>query len=120
MLQSCGGKGRPEGHFSVPNAFVDFFRLIQLSIIYRYGVEGIVYTEHTEQLFPPFEFDADRAMLICQKIEISLFHRVVVQISVDTNNIARQRLVLKLVEPSIPGYSVISSSPKRRKLNPPS
>lgn len=78
---------------------------------HRYGIEGIVcYTNESDRPDCLY-FDGDQ-----EKSTIYVFCKVIVQISVDDSNPARQKLVLKLVKPTIPGFSVAASSLKRRKF----
>jgi hypothetical protein len=80
----------------------------------RYGIEGIVRIHHETTISNVLTFDAEQNQLTYQEVPmIYLFRKVIVQISVDESQLTRSRLILKLVDPIIPGFSV--SSLKKRK-----
>ncbi len=78
-------------------------------LIPKYGLEGTLY------LRPPgstpadrvnFEFDDTVPSQRSGDVVLKLFQKVVVQMTLDSTNIQHEKLVIRLVDPQIPGFSV--------------
>ena len=76
-------------------------------LIPKYGLEGTLYLRregHPAQV--EFTFDESEPSQTCDGVTLKLFQKVKVQISLDQTNVQHEKLLLKLVEPRIPGFSV--------------
>ncbi|KAJ1543941.1 hypothetical protein HK096_007988 [Nowakowskiella sp. JEL0078] len=82
-------------------------------LVPQYGIEGFVYASATPDSPSPFLFDPATNRLRAvgsSNVVVRLFDRVVVQVSIEEAGISGQRskLVLRLVEPFVDGFSVES------------
>ncbi|XP_066596305.1 exosome complex exonuclease RRP44 [Prorops nasuta] len=78
-------------------------------LIPKYGLEGTVYLNSKECPLN-FVFNPEDHSLSCGKFIFHTFDPVVVQISLDKSNVQHEKLIFKLVEPKIEGFSVPSTS----------
>ena len=51
-------------------------------------------------------YDEDAPSQTCAGVALTLFQRVCVQLSLDQSNVQHEKLILRLVEPKIEGFSV--------------
>ena len=72
-------------------------------MIPKYGLEGTLYLRDAKT---EFTYDSEAPSQTCQGVSLKLFQRVVVRILLDDSNVQHEKLVLKLVTPSVPGFSV--------------
>ncbi|KAJ3125164.1 exosome catalytic subunit dis3 [Nowakowskiella sp. JEL0407] len=83
-------------------------------LVPKYGIEGFVYSSLDSNTESPFTFDPVKNRLTAgnqESITINLFDKVVVQVSIDEGADGgnyKSKLVLKLVEPVVKGFSVKS------------
>jgi hypothetical protein len=82
-----------------------------LNFMYRYGIEGIVHTHPQGSEASVMTFDPDNDTLTCPTTGhvVRLFGKVQVRVVVEEAGHAaaqRSKLVLRLVEPQVPGLSV--------------
>lgn len=79
-------------------------------LIPKYGLEGTLLLSSKDKKNPsPFVFNNDDHTQRAGDIVFHAFDRVVVRLYVDRSNVQHERLIMNLVEPSIPGFSVCSS-----------
>ncbi|CAB3364764.1 Hypothetical predicted protein [Cloeon dipterum] len=81
-----------------------------LILIPKYGLEGTVYVapKKGEVLPVTFVYDEEQQTQTCGSVVFNPFDPVKVQLSLDQSDRQREKLVFKLVEPVIPGFSVPS------------
>ncbi|XP_066998770.1 exosome complex exonuclease RRP44 [Anabrus simplex] len=81
-------------------------------LIPKYGLEGTLYIapRKGEQPTAHFVYDEEEQTQTCGDVVFRPFDPVVVQLSLDRSNLQHEKLVLKLVSPHIPGFSVPSLS----------
>ena len=60
-------------------------------------------------------FDDEEPSQTKDGLKITLFHKMVVQLSLDSSNIQHEKLALKLVDPVIPGFSVPPAGAEEQK-----
>ncbi|KAG0716047.1 Exosome complex exonuclease RRP44 [Chionoecetes opilio] len=65
-----------------------------------------------DETVPQFEFNEKELYVKCGSVILRPFDHLRIQVSVDTSDVQHQRVVCKLIEPVIPGFSV--SSVKRQ------
>ncbi|ELU08883.1 hypothetical protein CAPTEDRAFT_225692 [Capitella teleta] len=86
--------------------YVLFVRKNALQILIpKYGLEGTIFLSEDKK--PSiFTFNEKETTQSVGDVTLHVFDPVVVQIAIDASNIQHQKLLLKLVEPSVPGFSV--------------
>ncbi|RKO83298.1 hypothetical protein BDK51DRAFT_46976 [Blyttiomyces helicus] len=90
-------------------------------LIPRYGIEGYVYASPTDSTTSPFTYNGETNQLVSESATIKLFARVTVLVAVEEAGVAaaqRSKLVLRLVDPVVPGLSVdsiIAEQPPAKK-----
>jgi hypothetical protein len=91
-----------------------FRNIDDVSLSFRYGIEGFVYTAPSASEPSIMAFDPDNATLSYEDVCIRMLSPAKVQITIDESSVAglRQRLRLSLVSPAVPGLSVSSTSGK--------
>ncbi|TRY61520.1 hypothetical protein TCAL_13903 [Tigriopus californicus] len=75
-------------------------------LIPKYGLEGTLYLRSDTDKSIAFHFDEDEPSQSCGDVTIRLFQKLRVQLTLDSSNVQHEKLVLRLVEPHIPGFSV--------------
>lgn len=83
----------------------------------KYGLEATLFlvekassTTKAKATGPSWTYDEEKGTQTCSGVTLAQFDRVVVQVSVDASNVQHQKIVLKLVQPHVPGYSIPRSS----------
>jgi len=86
-------------------------------LIPKYGLEGTLYvTPHKGQkLNATFVYSEEEQSQKCGDVIFRIFDPVTVQLSLDQSNLQHEKIVLKLVYPQIPGFSVPSLDSLKRK-----
>ena len=79
-------------------------------MIPKYGLEGTLFLKDDPSSGVVFSFDEEEPSQTCGGFKLRLFQRLRVQLSLDQSNVQHEKLVLKLVEPRIPGFSVEPST----------
>ncbi|OQV16180.1 Exosome complex exonuclease RRP44 [Hypsibius exemplaris] len=107
-------------------AYVLFVRKNALQVLIpKYGLEGtIMLSAKNDKTDIGFKFDQEDQSQTAGSVTFRTFDRLVVQISVDQSSLQHHRLVVNVVEPIIPGFSVTPSTetapvgapPKMRKI----
>lgn len=86
-----------------------------VALIPQYGIEGLIRWEEEQLKKAGFHFDPETSRLICLtsgRPIMSLFEKISIALSVEENEASqRQKLVVKLVEPSLEGISAARSEP---------
>ncbi|XP_055345726.1 exosome complex exonuclease RRP44-like [Paramacrobiotus metropolitanus] len=87
-------------------AYVLFIRKNAVQVLVpKYGMEGtVMLTDKSGNV--QFRYNAEGPSVTIGNVTLRTFDRVIVQISVDQSSLQHHRLVTKLVEPMIPGFSV--------------
>ena len=81
-------------------------------LIPKYGLEGTLYLrkggtgDRGGGPTPEFVYDPDVPSQTCAGVTLTLFQKVSVRILLDDSNVQHEKLVLKLVSPTIQGFSV--------------
>eukprot|EP00095_Tigriopus_kingsejongensis_P004748 snap_masked-scaffold510_size151595-processed-gene-0.0 protein:Tk04748 transcript:snap_masked-scaffold510_size151595-processed-gene-0.0-mRNA-1 annotation:"exosome complex exonuclease rrp44" len=79
-------------------------------LIPKYGLEGTLFLRGSESegrgLEVDFQFNEEIPSQTCGAVTLRLFQKLKVQLSLDSTNVQHEQLVLRLVEPVIPGFSV--------------
>jgi len=89
------------------DAYVLFVRQNALQVLIpKYGLEGSIYLKEKDSDASPCTYNPEGPSQSYENITISTFDRVIVQVSLDTKYIQRQKLAVHLVHPHIPGLSV--------------
>ncbi|KAL0275597.1 UNVERIFIED_CONTAM: hypothetical protein PYX00_003405 [Menopon gallinae] len=84
-------------------------------LIPKYGLEGTLYVSGRKELDEiGFVYNEEQQTQRCGDIVFSAFDPVVVQVSLDRSNVQHEKLVLHLVNPQIPNFSVPSQTGKRK------
>jgi len=83
-------------------------------LIPKYGLEGTLFLNKkkkgkSEEL--PWIFNEDEPSVTLEGQKLSLFQKVDVQVELDTTDIQHEKLILSLVNPIFPGFSVPSAPP---------
>lgn len=101
--------------------YVLFVRKNALQILIpKYGLEGTLYLNvDGTSSGPKFVFNEEESTQTCGKTVFTVFHRVIVQISIDQSNVQHLKLSIKLVEPVIPGFSVAPAKKEEEEDGPP-
>jgi len=75
-------------------------------LIPKYGLEGTLYLKSTDDV--KFEYDSSvpSQTVKSQEICLTLFQLITVRLMLDDSNVQHEKLVLKLVEPNVIGFSV--------------
>ncbi|GLG96173.1 Exosome complex exonuclease RRP44 [Gryllus bimaculatus] len=92
--------------------YVLFVRKNALQILIpKYGLEGTLYVvpKKGEVATANFVYNEEEQTQKCGDVTFRSFDPVTVQLSLDRSNLQHEKLVLKLVKPVIPGFSVPSS-----------
>ena len=79
-------------------------------LIPKYGLEGTLFLDGG----PEFHFDESVPSQSCGDVTLRLFQKVKIKVMLDQSNIQHEKLVIKLVEPRIPGFSVEPEHGKRK------
>ena len=83
-------------------------------LILKYGLEGTVFLDRDSEGknigTDAIELFEEECKMKVKGVDLQVFDKVTVQISHDASNIQHQRIVLRLVKPSIPGISVTVKS----------
>ncbi len=74
-------------------------------MIPKYGLEGTLFLKDDPDAGVTFAFDEEEPSQTCCGVKLRLFQEVRVQLSLDQTNVQHEKLVLRLVEPRIPGFS---------------
>jgi len=83
----------------------------------RYGIEGPVFLSAQSEL-NPFAFDEELNTLSCNSLTLSIFDKVVVQISVDESQSHSYKFKLVCIDPVIPtAGSTKNGAKKERKAS---
>ncbi|CAG0883873.1 unnamed protein product [Darwinula stevensoni] len=79
-------------------------------LIPKYGLEGNLFLNRDCEggTSVQFQFNEEEPSQTCGKVTFRLFDKVIVQISINASNVQHQKMVLKLVHPTVPGFSVPS------------
>jgi len=81
-------------------------------LIPKYGLEGTLFlTGKAVSATSDWVFDEEEPSTTNGDTKLSLFQKVIVQVSLDSTDIQHEKLSLKLVNPVIPGYSVDPAPP---------
>ena len=80
-------------------------------------MEGTLYLKSDEKNNVAFVFDETVPKQTCQGVTLTLFQKVKVKVVLDQSNIQHEKLMLHLVEPKIPGFSVKESEGVEEKAN---
>lgn len=84
-------------------------------LIPKYGLEGTVFVSGRKELqHLTFVYDDQKQTQQCGSVVFAPFDPVIVQLSLDSTNVQREKLVFKLVKPFVEGLSVVSSGVKRK------
>jgi len=87
-------------------------------MIPKYGLEGTLFirSEQEGDQKAPFVFNDEEPSQTCGEVKICLFQKLRVRLSLDSSNVQHEKLVLHLVHPHIPGFSVapIEEASKRK------
>lgn len=76
-------------------------------LIPKYGLEATLYLNTDKHKKGPlFEFNEEANIQTCGGVTLSVFGRVIIQLSIDRSNVQHLKLQIKLVKPEIPGFSV--------------
>lgn len=75
-------------------------------LIPKYGLEGTLFLRSDSEKSISFHFDEEEPSQSCGDVTIRLFQKLKVQMTLDSSNVQHEKLVLKLVDPHIPGFSV--------------
>ncbi|CAG0916314.1 unnamed protein product [Notodromas monacha] len=98
-----------KGRVSEEDGYVLQIRKNALQVLVpKYGLEATLFLEG-KQIDPKiikFVYDESEPSQTCGSVKFSTFDKVVVQISIDESNVQREKLVLRLVHPKVPGFSV--------------
>jgi len=87
--------------------YVLFVRQNALQVLIpKYGLEGTIYLRGDKSKDNGWVFDDEEPSQTKDGVKITLFHKLLVQMSLDSSNIQHEKLALKLVSPVIPGFSV--------------
>lgn len=100
------------GRVQDEEGYVLFVRKNALQILIpKYGLEGTLYVapKKGEESKANFVYNDEDQTQKCGDILFRPFDPVTVQLSLDRSNLQHEKLVLKLVKPVIPGFSVPSS-----------
>merc|ERR1712156_799868 len=75
-------------------------------LIPKYGLEGTLYLKSNDEV--KFEYDGSvpSQTVKSQNVTLTLFRLITVRLMLDDSNVQHEKLVPKLVEPKINGYSV--------------
>ncbi|EDQ90882.1 uncharacterized protein MONBRDRAFT_35038 [Monosiga brevicollis MX1] len=94
-------------------------------LVPAYGLEGRVYFDAADGQAPELSYDENKMALTVTKddqhINLRVFDKVKVQVQVDSSDPQREQMLVRLVEPSLPGVTVQSTntdaaaSPKKSK-----
>ncbi len=88
--------------------------------MYSYGVEGIVFSDTVDT--SNYNFQAGSTSFTWENVKVNLFDKVTVQVSVQEageGGAQRSKLVLGLLKPSIPGFSIQDAkeeTPRAKKI----
>ncbi|XP_060606193.1 exosome complex exonuclease RRP44-like [Ruditapes philippinarum] len=89
-------------------------------LIPKYGLEATLYLNvDGRKKGPTFVFNEDENTQSCGPVTLHVFDRVVIQISIDRSNVQHLKLQIRLVEPSIPEFSVPAASNEEDKSEEP-
>merc|ERR1712218_634952 len=88
-------------------------------LIPKYGLEGTLYLKSNDEV--KFEYDGGvpSQTVKSQNVTLTLFKLITVRLMLDDSNVQHEKLVLKLVEPKINGYSVDRLSESKESNEPP-
>ncbi|PNF38325.1 Exosome complex exonuclease RRP44 [Cryptotermes secundus] len=86
-------------------------------LIPKYGLEGTLYVSPHKgaKQNVTFVYSEEKQTQKCGDVIFRPFDPVTVQLSLDRSNVQHEKIVLKLVHPQIPGFSVPSLSSVKRK-----
>ncbi|XP_069698692.1 exosome complex exonuclease RRP44 [Periplaneta americana] len=86
-------------------------------LIPKYGLEGTLYVSPRkgEKLNVTFVYNEEEQTQKCGDVSFRPFDPVTVQLSLDRSNLQHEKIVLKLVHPNIPDFSVPSLDTTKRK-----
>ncbi|GLV32990.1 Dis3 [Carabus blaptoides fortunei] len=105
------------GKIQDEEAYILYVRKNALQILIpKYGLECTLYLGHKHSSVE-FSYSEENQTQQCGDVVFHAFDPVTVRLSLDSNNIQHEKLVLQLVHPHIEGFSVESVSPasKRRE-----
>ena len=76
----------------------------------HYGLEGTLFLDRKSKTGDPppvsWTFDEEEPSVTAAGVKLSLFQKLVVQVSLDTSDIQHEKLALRLVSPVIENFSV--------------
>lgn len=89
-------------------------------LIPKYGLEATLYlnTEPSKK-GAVFIFNEEKNTQTCGNVTLRVFDRVIVQLSIDRSNVQHLKLQIKLVQPSIAGFSVPATVDTEQSGEPP-
>lgn len=92
-------------------AYILFVRKNALQVLIpKYGLEGsIILSSNDKKKESPFAYNKEDHTQRVGDIIFHAFDRLIVRLHVDRSNVQHEKLIMDLVEPSIPGFSVLSS-----------
>ncbi|XP_064482242.1 exosome complex exonuclease RRP44-like [Ornithodoros turicata] len=91
------------------DGYVLFVRENALQVLLpKYGLESTLFltSKSPAENNVTWTYDAQKGTQACGGVVLAQFDRITVQVSVDSSNVQHQRIVLKLVHPQVPGFSV--------------
>ena len=103
---------------TVEEGYILFIRQNAIQVLIpKYGLEGTLYIRNDSG----FVFDDEIPSQTHGNVTLTLFQKVMVQLTLDQSNVQHEKLEVKLMEPYIDGFSVekegsvVEKSEKRQK-----
>jgi len=97
--------------------YILFVRQNALQVmVVKYGLEASIFLK-SDQV--KFIYDQIEPSQTCGDVKLRLFQQVTVQLNIDRSNLQNQKLVMKLVKPVIPGFSVPPAGKHESEDTPP-
>ena len=80
-------------------------------LIPKYGLEGTLFLRPTKAQQAAGEgvewvYDEEEPSQTCGEVKLTLFMKLGVQVFLDSSDVQHEKLCLRLVSPSLPGFSV--------------
>ncbi|XP_017760739.1 PREDICTED: exosome complex exonuclease RRP44 [Eufriesea mexicana] len=103
--------------FEDEEGYILFVRKNALQILIpKYGLEGTLYLNTNKESSVTFIYNSENHSQTCGNVVFRTFDPVIVQISLDRVNVQHEKLIFKLVNPFISGFSVTPVSAKSSNI----
>ena len=100
-----------KGRIRDEDGYILFIRQNAVQVLIpHYGLEGTLFLDRKSKTGDPppvsWTFDEEEPSVTAAGVKLSLFQKLVVQVSLDTSDIQHEKLALRLVSPVIENFSV--------------